>query len=68
MVSVVPLFSTQHLKDNKDSCSRIKILEQKKSNANMWDGNPLKLEDIGRCGGDKKPNDHAEPRPLRAEE
>jgi len=26
----------------------------------IWDGNPSKSEVIGRCGGDEKPNDHAE--------
>ena len=25
----------------------------------IWDRNPLKSEVIGRCGGDKKTNDHA---------
>ena len=27
----------------------------------IWDRNPSKSEVIGRCGGDKKTNDHAEP-------
>ena len=27
----------------------------------IWDRNPSKSEVIGRCGGDEKPNDHAEP-------
>ena len=27
----------------------------------IWDRNPLKSEVIGRCGGDKKTNDHAKP-------
>ena len=27
----------------------------------IWYRNPSKLEVIGRCGGDKKMNDHAEP-------
>ena len=27
----------------------------------IWYRNPSKLEVIGRCGGMKKPNDHAEP-------
>ena len=28
---------------------------------NIWDRNPSKLEVIGRCGGMKKSNGHAEP-------
>ena len=28
---------------------------------NIWDRNPSKLEVIGRCGGMKKTNGHAEP-------
>ena len=27
----------------------------------IWYRNPSKSEVIGRCGGDEKPNDHAEP-------
>jgi len=27
----------------------------------IWDRNPSKLGVIGRCGGDEKTNDHAEP-------
>ena len=27
----------------------------------IWDRNPSKSEVIGRCGGDEKMNDHAEP-------
>ena len=27
----------------------------------IWDRIPLKAEVIDRCGGDEKPNDHAEP-------
>ena len=27
----------------------------------IWDGNPSKSEIIGRCGGDEKKNDNAEP-------
>ena len=27
----------------------------------IWDRNPLKSDVIGRCGGDEKTNDHAEP-------
>jgi len=27
----------------------------------IWYRNPSKLEVIGRCGGDEKTNDHAEP-------
>ena len=27
----------------------------------IWDRNPSKSEVIGRCGGDEKTNDHAEP-------
>ena len=27
----------------------------------IWDRNPWKSVVIGRCGGDEKPNDHAEP-------
>ena len=27
--------------------------------------NPLKLEVIGRCGGDEKTNDHAEPTKVK---
>jgi len=32
----------------------------------LWDVNPSKLEVIGCCGGDKKTNDHAEPRQSNA--
>jgi len=28
---------------------------------NIWGRNPSKLEVTGRCGGDEKTNDHAEP-------
>ena len=28
---------------------------------NIWYRNPSKSEVIGRCGGDEKPNHHAEP-------
>ena len=31
----------------------------------IWYRNPSKSEVIGRCGGDEKPNDHAEPRKSR---
>ena len=27
----------------------------------IWDKNPTKSRAIGRCGGDEKTNDHAEP-------
>ena len=27
----------------------------------IWDGNPSKSEIIGRCGGDEKKSDNAEP-------
>ena len=27
----------------------------------IWDRNPSKSQVIGRCGGDEKTNDHAEP-------
>ena len=27
----------------------------------IWDRNPSKSDVIGRCGGDEKTNDHAEP-------
>ena len=27
----------------------------------IWDRKPSKSEVIGRCDGDEKPNDHAEP-------
>ena len=27
----------------------------------IWDRNPSKSENIGCCGGDENPNDHAEP-------
>jgi len=27
----------------------------------IWNRNPSKSEVIGRCGGDEKTNDHAEP-------
>ena len=30
----------------------------------IWDWNPSKSEVIGRCGGDKNPNYHAEPRKV----
>ena len=32
----------------------------------IWDRNPLKSEVIGRCGGDEKTNDHAEPTIVHA--
>jgi len=28
---------------------------------NIWDRKSFEAEVIGRCGGDEKPNDHAEP-------
>jgi len=45
-------------KGNTSSFSRINI--GKKAMDKIWDGNPLKSEVIGRCGGDEKTNDHAE--------
>ena len=32
----------------------------------IWIENSSKLEVIGRCGGDEKPNDHAEPTKVDA--
>ena len=32
----------------------------------IWVRNPSKSEVIGRCGGDEKPNDHAEPTKVKA--
>ena len=32
----------------------------------ILDRNPSKSEDIGRCGGDEKTNDHAEPQKSHA--
>ena len=43
-------------KGNTGSFSRIENLMDK-----IWDRNPLKSEVIGRCGGDERTNDHAEP-------
>ena len=31
----------------------------------IWDRNPSKSQAIDRCGGDEKPNDHAEPTKRR---
>ena len=31
----------------------------------IWYRNPLKSEVIGRCGGDEKTNDHAEPTKVK---
>ena len=31
---------------------------------NIWYSNPLKSQVIGRCGGDEKTNDHAEPKKV----
>ena len=31
----------------------------------IWDRNPLKSEVIGRCGGDDKKNDYAEPTKVK---
>ena len=30
----------------------------------FWDRNPSKSEVIGRCGGDEKTNEHAEPKKV----
>ena len=40
-------------KGNSGSFSRIKIVKKNVMDK-IWDGNPSKLEVIGRCGGDEK--------------
>ena len=59
MVAVVTLFSTEHSKGKI-----LALSEDRKINVmdTIWDKkSPSKSEVIGRCGGMKKPNDHAEP-------
>ena len=51
VLKMVPV-SAQHLKGNTSSFSRIRI--RQKVMDKIWDGNPLKSEVIGRCGGDGK--------------
>ena len=49
-------------KGNTDSFSRIKMLMLIKNVMDkISDRNPSRSEVIGRCGGDEKTNDHAEP-------
>ena len=59
MVSVVPLFGTQRLKREILALSQ-ELRWDKKVMDKIWYENPSESEVIGPCGGDEKPNDHAE--------
>ena len=60
MVPVVPLFSTQHVKGNTGSFSRIKTVQRSNGQNLGW-----KFEVIGRSGRVEKMYDHAEPTKVK---